>query len=426
MTVAADKTVTLHNVLVGEVWICSGQSNMEFGLSDALNGQQEVAEANYPMIRLLTVPRDVAVQPQPDVKATWVACAPESAGRFSAVGYFFGRDLQQKLGVPVGLIHTSWGGTPVEAWTSRETLEATEEAKPLLERWEKALAAYPEAKKRYDREMAEWKDLAAEAGRDGQPAPTQPRAPLGPDSPSLPAGLYNGMIAPLVPYCIRGAIWYQGEANAARAYQYRALFKALIRDWRRAWGQGDFPFVFVQLANFKQAAAQPGESDWAELREAQTMALQLPETGMAVTIDIGDAGNIHPKNKQEVGRRLALAALATAYGQNVIASGPLYESMAVEGNKARLRFKNVGGGLEARGGEPLKGFAIAGADRRFVWAEARIEGQTAVVRSDQVPEPAAVRYAWADNPVCNLYNKEGLPASPFRTDVWPGITADKQ
>jgi sialate O-acetylesterase len=242
----------------------------------------------------------------------------------------------------------------------------------------------------------------------------------------LAAGLYNGMVAPLVPYGIRGAIWYQGEANVDRAYQYRALFQDLIRDWRRAWGQGNFPFLFVQLPNCGGVEPEPAESTWAELREAQTMALRLPNTGMAVAIDIGEADNIHPRNKQDVGHRLALAGLAVAYGQEAVFSGPIYDSVAIEGKTARVRFRHVGGGLAAAGGEPLKGFAIAGEDRRFVWAEARIEGEVVLVWSDQVPKPAAVRYGWADNPVCNLQNKEGLPASPFRTDDWPALTVGKR
>jgi sialate O-acetylesterase len=232
------------------------------------------------------------------------------------------------------------------------------------------------------------------------------------------------MIAPLIPYSIQGAIWYQGESNAGRAYQYRKLFPAMIKNWRKDWGQRDFPFLFVQLANFMAIKPDPGESNWAELREAQLMTLALPNTGMATIIDIGDAEDIHPKNKQDVGKRLALWALAETYGKNLVFSGPLYKSMEKKGNQIVLRFNHIGGGLVADGGESLKGFAIAGADQKFVWADARIEGDMVVVSSDQVPEPVAVRYAWADNPVCNLYNKAGLPASPFRTDQWPGLTVN--
>ena len=243
----------------------------------------------------------------------------------------------------------------------------------------------------------------------------------------VPCALYNGMIGPLTPYAIQGAIWYQGESNASRAYQYRKLFSTMIQDWRRHWNRGEFPFLLVQLANYMARKPEPGDSAWAELREAQLMALDLPNTGMAVTIDIGEARNIHPRNKQDVGKRLGLAALAIAYGKDLVYSGPMYESgsMTVNGNQVVLRFKHVGGGLVAKGG-PLKGFAVARADKTFAWAEAKIEGQTVVVTSPKVAKPVAVRYAWADNPDCNLYNKEGLPASPFRTDDWRGVTGPRK
>jgi sialate O-acetylesterase len=233
------------------------------------------------------------------------------------------------------------------------------------------------------------------------------------------------MIAPLIPYSVRGAIWYQGESNASRASQYRRLFPAMIQNWRQDWRQGDFPFLFVQLANYMAARPEPSDSAWAELREAQLMTLTLPNTGMAVIIDIGDANDIHPRNKQDVGKRLALWALAKTYSKDIVYSGPIYKSMRVEGGKIVLSFDHVGGGLLAGGSMLLKGFAIACADRKFIWADAKIEGNTMVVSSDKITEPVAVRYAWADNPACNLYNKEGLPASPFRTDDWLGITANK-
>jgi sialate O-acetylesterase len=234
------------------------------------------------------------------------------------------------------------------------------------------------------------------------------------------------MIAPLIPYGINGAIWYQGESNAGRAYQYRKIFPAMIKNWREDWGQGDFSFLFVQLANFMETKPEPVESAWAELREAQSMTLDLPNTGMAVIIDIGEAKDIHPRNKQDVGKRLALWPLAKIYGKNVVYSGPLFKRMNIEGNKAVLSFDHVGGGLIAKGGGPLKGFAVAGADRKFVWADAKIDGDKVVVSSNAVSAPVAVRYAWADNPVCNFYNKEELPASPFRTDSWPGVTINSK
>jgi len=431
ITVAGRNTLTLHNVAVGEVWICSGQSNMEMAVGNSprawggvLNAEQEIAAANYPMIRHFTVKKAVAGQPQHDTQGQWVAASPQTAGEFTAVGFFFARELHKALGVPIGLIHTSWGGTPAEAWTSAGALAAEPELAPIGMDWEQKLADYPKSLEKYRNQLDEWHQASLKAETDGKLAPPPPQFPSDPYSSSWrAAGLYNGMIAPLVPYGIRGAIWYQGESNADRAYQYRKLFPVMIQDWRRAWGQGDFPFLFVQLAGFVQDWSP--KTTWAELREAQLMTLSLPKTGMAVAADIGDPYDIHPKNKQEVGRRLALAAQAIAYGKDVVYSGPIYESKTVEGNTIRLRFKHVTGGLTAKGGKPLKGFEVASEDRKFVPAQANIEGNTVVVRSDKVPRPVAVRYAWADYPACSLYNGTGLPASPFRTDDWPGVTADK-
>jgi sialate O-acetylesterase len=375
------------------------------------------------------VARTVAETPQPDCKGQWVECSPQTVGHFSAVGYFFGRELHRQLNEPIGLIHSSWGGTPAEAWTSRPALEENPACEPILTRYKEALAQYPQAQAQYEEDMAKWKEAAAQAREAGTPPPRRPSAPLGPTSHWAPAGLYNGMIAPLVSYVVRGAIWYQGESNAGRAYQYRELFPTLIKSWRTAWDRTDFPFLFVQLANYMDRRPEPNESNWAELREAQLMTLDVPNTGMAVIVDIGDAKNIHPKNKQDVGKRLALWALAQTYGKNVVYSGPLYQSMEKKGDKIVLHFDHVGGGLVARGApddRALPGFALAGADRRFVWADARIEGETVVVSSPQIADPLAVRYAWADNPVCSLYNRAGLPASPFRTDTWPGITVNNK
>ena len=425
ITIDGKNTITLQNVTVGDVWVCSGQSNMAWPVKLAGNPEQEIAGARYPMIRLFTVEKKVAEQPLEDTHGNWVECSPESVPGFSAVAYFFGRDLHKSLNVPIGLINTSWGGTPAEAWTSLPMLESDPDFKPILDRWEQIIANYPRAKEDYDAKLAQWRQDAEKAKSDGKPEPRKPWPPTGPDSPHRPAALYNGMIAPLMPYAIKGAIWYQGESNASRAYQYRTLFPAMIRNWRADWSQGFFPFLLVQLANWAPVNNQPMDDYWAELREAQLMSLRFPNTGMAVTIDIGDPGNIHPANKQEVGRRLALAAKRIAYGKNVAYSGPIYRSMTVEGNKIRLRFRLVYGGLVTKDGGPLKGFTIAGKDRKFVAAEARIDGTTIVVWSDQVPNPVAVRYAWAINPKCNLCNKAGLPASPFRTDDWPGLTVDK-
>jgi sialate O-acetylesterase len=424
MTLSGRNTITIKNILVGEVWVCSGQSNMQMTVQSSNNATEEIAAADYPNIRLFTVQRKVAQEPQKDCEGSWSLCSPQTVPGFSAVAYFFGRELRQRLNVPVGLIHTSWGGTPSEAWTRRGVLKSDTDFRPILERYDDAIKKYPEASKQYEQRVEQWKQAAQKAKAEGKNPPRRPRAPFGPGHPHSPSGLYNAMIAPLIPYGIQGAIWYQGESNAGRAYQYRKLFPAMIKNWRADWEQGDFPFLFVQLANFRAVKPDPNESDWAELREAQLMTLAVPNTGMATIIDIGDAVDIHPKNKQDVGKRLALWALAETYGKEIVYSGPLYKSMEVRGNQIVLHFDHVGGGLVAGGGEPLKGFAVAGADRKFVWADAKIEGDKVVVSSGQVSEPVAVRYAWADNPVCNLYNKEKLPASPFRTDRWPGVTVD--
>jgi len=451
LTIKGKNTLTFDSVLIGEVWVCSGQSNMQWSVRQAANADAEMGQANFPNIRLFYVKRTVADTPQADVVGSWKFCTPQTVAGFSAVAYFFGLELHKASGgMPIGLIHTSWGGTPSEAWTSRPTLEAEPGIKPLLDYWDDEVARSEAQMAQYEKKMAEWKQAEEEAKARGEEPPKPPERP--PDrrtSPHRPASLYNAMIAPVIPYCIAGAIWYQGESNASRAYQYRTLFPMMIKDWRRAWGQparigamgpvvapdavarpnrlpgarpgGDFPFLFVQLANFRNGWTDP--RSWAELREAQLMALSLPNAGMAVAIDIGETYNIHPRNKQEVGRRLALAARAIAYDDDIVYSGPIYDSMIIEGNKIRLRFKHVDGGLVAKGG-PLNWFTIASENRRFFWANAKIEGDTIVVRSDAIEYPVAVRYAWWDDPQgCNLYNEAGLPASPFRTDNWPGVTA---
>jgi len=423
MTLKGANTITLRNILVGEVWVCSGQSNMAMTVQSSANAQEEIAAATYPKIRLFSVARKVADTPQHDCTGNWAECSPQTVPGFSATAYFFGRELHRKLNVPIGLIHTSWGGTPAEAWTSPAMLKSNSAFAPIVERYEEAVKNYPQAMKDYERKVEKWKAAAAQAKADGKNPPRRPRAPFGPGHSHSPAGLYNAMIAPLIPYAIQGAIWYQGESNASRAYQYRTIFPAMIESWRENWKQGDFPFLFVQLANFMAVKPEPGESAWAELREAQTMTLEHPNTGMAVIIDIGEATNIHPKNKQDVGKRLAFWALANTYDKDIVSSGPLYTSMEKKRRRIVLHFDHVGGGLVAKG-DKLEGFAIAGEDRQFVWANARIMGETVVVSSKKVPEPVAVRYAWADNPVCNLYNEAGLPASPFRTDTWPGVTAE--
>jgi sialate O-acetylesterase len=568
MTVAGKNTLTIKDILVGDVWLASGQSNMEWKLSHTVNNfEQEIANAKFPQIRFLDVTNAIATQPLTEFESKgWEICSPETAGDFSAVGYFFARDLHQRYNVPVGVITTEWGGTPSEAWTSTEALKAFPEYQKAVNDLEKNGSSIQAQMQEYQTKLKEWQSkvsggdrgLAAatkwyapaftsadwpvmtlpmlwetadlpdydgivwfrkdvmipdsEAGKEltlhlaaiddadstwfnGVPVgatngyniarkytilgnlvkagknsitvrvvdtgggggvhgqedqlkltagdkiivsladkwqyqtaldilqmPAKPNVTVNQNSPAV---LYNAMIAPLVPFAIKGAIWYQGESNAGRAYQYRTLFPAMIKDWRKQWKQ-DFPFLFVQLANFMKVESQPVESDWAELREAQSMTLSLPKTGMAVIIDVGDANDIHPRNKLDVGKRLAMAAQKVAYNENTVYSGPTYKSMKPDGNKIILTFDNVGGGLIAKGGE-LKEFAIAGPDKKFVWADAKIEGNTIVVSSNQIQNPVAVRYAWANNPdKANLYNKEGLPASPFRTDEWPGVTISRK
>lgn len=405
-------STVIHDVLVGDVWVGSGQSNMEFPLSRTMNSAQEIAEATYPEIRLFTVKRMVAEQPQGDVTGSWQVCTPDSVKTFSAVEYFFGREIWKTRGVPMGLIHSSWGGTPAQAWTAPSYLADDAALEPYLSGWQKTLDAYPAAKENYERQLAQWNEAVTAAKTAGKTPPAKPNAPLGPGHPNTPSGLYNAMIAPLTPYAIRGALWYQGEANAnpAGAWLYRRLFTQMIESWREAWAQGSFPFYFVQLANFKS------NGWWPLLRESQNMTLELKNTGQALAIDVGNPQDIHPNNKQEVGHRLALVARALTYGETIEYSGPTYREMTITGPQVELWFDHVGTGLVAKGGA-LTGFWIAGADGKFVPAEAKIEGDAVIVKSADVLEPAAVRYAWQDNPAVSLYNRDGLPASSFRTDV---------
>lgn len=426
LKITGNNSITLTNVMAGEVWLCSGQSNMSFQLNRANNSAQEIAAANFPEIRLFTVGAESADEPQNDCKGQWKTCTPESSANFSAVAYFFGRELNQKLRVPIGLINSSVGGTPSEAWTSRKVMESNPAFAQLLQNWKTSIATYDpvKTKERNDRVLAGWKRAVAKAKADGT-AP--PQKPLDTDTPAKskrrPANLYNGMIAPLLPFGIRGAIWYQGEANATRSLAYREYLPALIRNWRDDFKQGDFSFHIVQLANFKQTQDQPGDSGWAELREAQLLTMKkVPHTGMAVIIDIGQANDIHPTNKQDVGKRLAAWALAKDYGQGGIFSGPIFHGIKKSGDQIVVEFEQVDAGLKTKNSEPLKGFAIAGEDKKWRWAEAKIEGKTIVVSHPDIKKPVAVRYAWADNPVCNLYNEAGFPASPFRTDDWTAVT----
>lgn len=424
---SSSKRIQYNDVLIGEVWVCSGQSNMQMTVGSSNDSDAEIAAADYPNIRLFKVPLVGTQEPQYDCEAAWAACTPETVPGFSAVGYYFGRTLNKELDVPIGLIQSCWGGSACEAWINRDLLEADPEYTPLMERWEETESTYDAdaVQATYVEKVAAWEVRAREARQAGEEVPRRPAAPRNPlTGQHRPANLYNGMILPILPYGIRGAIWYQGESNASRAYQYRTIFPLMITNWRNEWGQGDFPFYFVQLANFKAREELPVESDWAELREAQTMTLDLPNTGQAVTIDVGDASNIHPKDKQTVGMRLALNALALDYGEEIVYSGPMFSEMKIDGQKAVLTFDHIGGGLQVQGDGPLVGFAVAGEDKVFTWAAAEIVGDTVVVTAPEGVAPVAVRYAWANNPACNLYNAEDLPACPFRTDEWPGVTID--
>ncbi|WP_455611135.1 sialate O-acetylesterase, partial [Bacteroides sp.] len=563
LTLTDGQKLVLENVMIGEVWICSGQSNMEMpleGWGKIMNYKKEVSAADHPNIRLLHVEHVTSTQPESDIKVRdngWQVCSPQTIPNFSATAYFFGREISEKQNVPVGLIHTSWGGTNVESWISGKVLQempdfsnVVEEVRAMpdktamkaeylktLEAWnnrvdegfaagkpvraEVSLDDSNWAKMKFpgmveeqglngfdgliwlrrtvdipaswagkkvqlilgtidDNDITywngqevgrttgytiqrnytvpgklvkagqlslairivdtgggcgmpndlylrsangeqislagEWKyQVAADARKEGMPPKDMS------ENPNLPTSLYNAMIHPLVPYGIRGAIWYQGENNASRAYQYRELFPLVIENWRKDWGK-DFPFYFVQLANFKPVSPEPVDSDWAELREAQTRTLSVANTGMAVIIDKGEANDIHPKDKQAVGHRLALIARAKTYGEQISYSGPMYHSYEVDGDKIILSFDHTEGGLKSGDGKALQGFSIAGRDHKFYWAKAEIQGDKIVVSSPEVLYPVAVRYGWADNPVCNLYNGAGLPASPFRTDDWKGVT----
>jgi sialate O-acetylesterase len=425
LTATGKNTVTLKDILVGEVWVCSGQSNMEWTLKKCDQfGADAITNTASPKIRLFTVRKNPAPEPQKTVQGEWKECTPESAADFSAVGYFFGRDLQKALDVPVGLIHTSWGGTPAQAWTSQAALDAVPALKDYTPERVRLQLELDQA--RYELAQARHKVAVAEAKLEGKPAPAAPnlrRPPARADrSPSSPATLYNGMIAPLIPYAIKGAIWYQGESNANKAYEYRTLFATMIRDWRMRWGEGDFPFLCVQLAPYNRVQGKT----WPELREAQFLATQkLPNVGMAVITDVGERNDIHPKRKEPVGARLALLARKIAYGENIVVMGPVYKSMKVEGNRAVLSFDHVGAGLECRG-DRLTGFEVAGEDQKFHPADAEIRGETVVVSSQEVEKPVAVRFGWQNYPEVNLWNKDGLPATPFRTDDWPGITQPKE
>ena len=409
LTIQGKNTITLDDVLVGDVWIASGQSNMQFPMDPDSwskgpnNAASELAAANYPKLRLYHVKDKASDYPMSDAAATtWTACTPQSVADFSAVAYLFGREIIQREKVPIGLVESDWGGTPAEAWTSLGALSADASLMPVF-----AARAHmmQEESSTLLEEKNEQQQIAAATAAGKQP----PAFPWRPDPASWgPAALYNAMIAPLTPLPIRGVIWYQGESNTddERAPIYGNVFQTMIRDWRMRWGQGDFPFLYVQIANFNAG------DGWATVREAQRQTLSLKNTGMAVAIDVGSPNNVHPRDKQDVGHRLALWARDLSYGEQVEDSGPLFRQAVPKGGQMRVWFDHAGSGLMAKGGD-LKSFEVAGMDGKFSAANARIDGDTIVVSSPSIAAPAYVRYGWAGNPECNLYNRDNLPASPF-------------
>jgi sialate O-acetylesterase len=436
LEIVGSNKVVLRDVLVGDVWVCSGQSNMEWPVSASMNAQQEIAAAKFPAIRLFDVRGHItAPLPQTDAPGNWQVCSPETVPGFSAVGFYFGRHLHRESGVPVGLIGTNWGGTRIEPWTPPVGFRSVPELRSLAAEVNRFDPTVPEGKKTWEsyfQNVEDWAGRSRAALRAGAPLPAPIPRP-GFTSGGQPTAIYHAMVHPLAPYGIRGAIWYQGESNGGEGIEYFHKMQALIGGWRQVWNQGEFPiyFYFVQLANWQQPNDEPAGGDgWARVREAQRQALTIPHTGMAVTTDIGEAGDIHPRNKQDVGVRLARWALRDVHGKQMVVSGPLYREMKVEGKAIRVSFDHVGGGLivgqkqglaptqEVDGGK-LKRFAIAGEDRQWHWADAQIDGDTVVVSCGDVPKPVAVRYAYSMNPEgANLYNQEGLPAAPFRTDNW--------
>jgi sialate O-acetylesterase len=431
LTVKGKNTVTFNDVLIGEVWVCSGQSNMQWSVNQANDPDLEKAAAKFPNIRLISVPQVGIQEPQWNFNGKWQPCSPDTVVNFSAVGFFFGRQLHQTLGVPVGLINNAWGGSAAEAWVKRDKLAAHPELTVVHERWQKEEANYENVKAEFEKKMAEWTAAAEKAKAEGKPEPAgKPDPRQHPDSRmkgnARPGNIHSGVLTPSIGYGIRGAIWYQGESNAGRAYQYRTLFPLMIQSWRDEWGLGDFPFYWVQLADYLAEKPEPADSAWAELREAQTMTMRkLPNTGEAVIIDIGEGKDIHPKNKQDVAKRLARWALVETYKvPGIVARSPLYKGMEKQGTKIVLAFDHVAGGWRPFDVNEPVGFTIAGADKKFVPAAAKILPDGRIeVWSDAVADPVAVRYAWADNPVCNMYSGAGLPLTPFRTDDFPGVTA---
>ncbi|MBI5382282.1 MAG: sialate O-acetylesterase [Opitutae bacterium] len=421
LVVQGNNTVVCRDVLVGDVWWCSGQSNMEFAVATARDSAREIAGASWPLIRHIKIKRQLADTPRTEVTATpWQPATPEHVGKFTAAGYFFAREVHRHIGVPIGILNCTWSGTPIEPWMNAEALAGDPAFAVVGERWRADLAAYPERRAKFEQTLADWRKQEEAAKTQGAEAHAKflrdqraPRPPIGaPDHPypSNPSAIFNGMVHPLRQLTIKGVLWYQGEGNAVRAPEYAALFQAHIRDWRRVFAQPALPFYWVQIANYRV------NTDWPRLREAQSRALALPNTGQAVTIDIGDPDDIHPTNKQEVGRRLALIALAQLYGGTAEYSGPTMRAAHPRDAAIEVVFEHAAG-LHARDGK-IGRLELAGADRIFHPAEGRIAGETLLVTSPKVSHPVAVRYAWHSAPETGLCNAAGLPAAPFRSDDW--------
>jgi sialate O-acetylesterase len=428
MIIKGRNTIELKDVLVGEVWLVAGQSNMQRLLSETANGEAAIAAANHPQIRLFNVSRAVAFKHSSVPLGTWQACSPQSVKEFSAAGYYFGLELQQALNVPVGLLNSSYGGSQAEAWTPVEYLLASADLKPTVERTKIWDEERPRVKVEYEAQIKQWRADAEKARAAGARPSPSPAVPDALREYRVASSIYDGMIAPLIPFRIRGAFWYQGESNEARAQQYALLLPVMIKAWRERW-RDDFPFGIVQLPNYRDPKPEPADEAWSHIREAQRRtALNTAKAGLIVTIDIGEAHDIHPKNKLDVGKRMANWALAEVYGRKLVASGPMFHSAKVMGAKIVLTFRDVGSGLKLRDGERLEEFAIAGADKKWHWAEAKIAGKDRVeVWATGVSQPLAVRYAFNNNPKHpNLTNDSGIPASPFRTDDWPGPTDGKR
>lgn len=436
LTIKGTSTRELKNVLVGEVWICSGQSNMGFSVGHTWDADLDMAQAKYPLIRIISVPQVGTQEVQDTFNGQWEECSPANVGGFTAVGYHFGRILHEMLGVPVGLIDNAWGGSACEAWVRRDLLEKDPRFQPMIERFKKvedsfSQEAFDKQAAAYQKQVEGWTVARREALKAGKPAPAALKRP--PQNPMTgqkrPGNLYAGVLHPTIGYGIKGVVWYQGESNSSQAKEYRDLFPFMIQHWRDEWKQGDFPFYWVQLADFKAYQTEPVESDWAELREAQTLTMKkLPKTGQCIITDLGEANDIHPKNKRDVAERLVRWALVNDYGQKLVYRSPELKDAKFDAGKALLTFDYAPNGLRTLDIDEPQGFAICGEDKKWVWAKASIIGGSKKgsnqieVSSPSVTKPIAVRFAWADNPVCNVYSAEGLPVTPFRTDDFPMLT----